>query len=210
MKYFGAALPWILAVIMGFLFLGQCGKDAPAIPPELEATSDSLRATRAAFDSLQGHNSRLADSVGALAASLRASTRPVRVTSIEKGVSADSAALLAHKAKTLEDSANAWRLAYEKRTEQALALETVVAKLDSAAVQDSIVASTLRRSLTETSQRLIVAEGLANDLREAAETKSRWSWLNRIGVSAGYGITATMDGQFTHGLQVTAGVKLWP
>jgi hypothetical protein len=210
MKYLTTPVLVIVAIVLAFLLLQQCRKDAPAIPPELEATSDSLRETRVAFDSLVSSNDRLTDSVSDLADALRRRTVPARTVVVTAGVTADSAATLAELAETARDSATLWETAYRARTVQVDSLSSVVASLDTAAVNDMIALITVRRSLSETTARLTVAEGLANDLRNAAEKKGRWEWVKRIGFSAGYGVQASPDGRFSHGLQVTLGVKVYP
>lgn len=210
MKHLTTPLLLIVAIVLGFLLLRTCGDAEPAIPPEIQAELDAYRAAKPKSDSVILQNVKLVDSVGVLASRLRASTRPARVTATGSGITADSAAILAQRATSAADSALAWETAYKARSAQAEALESVVARLDSAAIQDSIGKVALQRALTETSTRLLTAEGLVADLVEAAEKKHRWAWLQRMGVSVGPTVVASVDGRFSYGIGVTAGVKIYP
>ena len=104
-----------LLTVLGVLFFAWREDQKPAIPDSTRLLADSLRTTAPAFDSVVSAQFEEAERQNAIARRLAHQERALKALRDSLGRRADSLALDAGQAV---DSARAWRVAYEARTEE--------------------------------------------------------------------------------------------
>lgn len=200
---------WIIigaVIVLGLV--GTCHRKADsAIPPKVQKELDSLRSTAPRYaherDSLKALS---ADATKRADAKVSAAHTTERGGEVE-GQRADSSAKMAAQAKTAQDSAAAWRMAYEARTRERDSLVVANAALDSAQRERELARLVIAEALAASEARRERSEKLNADLEAAVKKAAqgcRVLWVAKcpsrtvvgvVGFVAGAAVGFTMNGR---------------
>jgi hypothetical protein len=169
------ALPWVLISALVIALVATCAHrpSAPAIPPQLSQTIDSLGRSHFADSTRRDSLRASAHDLQHIAAAT--GTRSVQTSehAAVNGHIADSLAQLASRALSAEDSARFYSGAYQRRTAERDTLLTALQLERTARGQDQQAADAFRLASNAAEARLRVSEGVVIGLRAAIAEASK-------------------------------------
>jgi hypothetical protein len=167
----GLAAVIIAALAFGYMMKSCARPNGPEkLPPAIASTIDSLDRTKPDFTHKQDSIRTVVVRDTVASERYKAAARRLEVTAVAQGARADSLARLAGQQN---DSAAAWRTAYDARTLEASQLRSTVSQLDSAFQSEKNARQSLAVAYGADTLRRIAVEQLNAGLRKAVDDLER-------------------------------------